>query len=298
VPFYFSPAGSEFAVHPSQTLPALEAQPEAIIRPQPKRQDKRLVVSNWNEFLEANYDLIKALAAKVCRYSRLSAQDIEDFQSDVVTKLIERDYQRLRDYRGESSWSTYLTTVFRNLLHDDLDKKRGKFRPSAQAERLGAVAVEYERLTIRDGYSFGQAFEVLRTNYEFNVSLADLEKLVAQLPFRTRRQFVSEDAIVDYASDDPSPDETAARLEAQVPVQRLRRALIKVIDSLDRQDRLILIYIYRDRLRVATVARVMKRNQKRLYVELNLLRERLRKLLEEQGFNHELVRELLHWDRQ
>ena len=69
-------------------------------------------------------------------------------------KLIDDDYQILRGFRERSSLRTYLSTVVERLFLDYRIRQWGKWRPSAQARRAGALAVRLEALLHRDGVPF------------------------------------------------------------------------------------------------------------------------------------------------
>ena len=57
--------------------------------------------------------------------------------------------------RGRGSLNTYLRVVIERLVLDMRVTNWGKWRPSARARRLGAEAVLFEQLTVRDGQHRG-----------------------------------------------------------------------------------------------------------------------------------------------
>src|SRR5829696_5080480 len=101
-------------------------------------------------------DLIERIAVHACRRSRLRPEDKEDFVSLVHEKLLENDYAVIRKFerRENASFATYLNTVIRRLLLDYQNHLWGKWRNSAEAERLGEVAERLEELINRDGFTF------------------------------------------------------------------------------------------------------------------------------------------------
>src|SRR5262245_17632488 len=101
----------------------------------------------------------------VCRRHRLSADEADDFSSEVRVHFIERNYEPLRRFEGRSTLRTYLITVVNHLFLDYRNRLWGKWRPSAEASRIGPVAIQFERLVIRDGWSVEQAKELLLTNH-------------------------------------------------------------------------------------------------------------------------------------
>src|SRR4051812_47929103 len=136
-------------------------------------------------FLE-NLKLIKAVIAQSRRRSNFSSQEAEDFEGQVLCKLIDDDYAVIRKFRGDkgATLQTYLTMVIKRALLDYKDHIWGKYRASAEAKQLGPVAVRLEMLTVRDRYSFEEACEILRTNEGVEMSMAELADLWDKLPHR------------------------------------------------------------------------------------------------------------------
>ena len=119
---------------------------------------------------EAHYSLVEELMRFLSRRNRRGTDEREDFTSYAMLKLVENDYARLRKYRGDSSFRTYLTVVMQRLFLDYRTQKWGKWRPSTTATRLGATAVELETLLYRDGIDFHEAREMLLTRTDTALS--------------------------------------------------------------------------------------------------------------------------------
>ena len=94
--------------------------------------------------------LIEKLIAFASRRSRFGREDGEDFSSWVKVKLIENDYGVLRQFKGGCNLSTYLSVVVQRLAQDYRNHLWSKWRPSAEAIRLGPLAVRLEQLLVRD----------------------------------------------------------------------------------------------------------------------------------------------------
>src|SRR5688500_3157528 len=115
------------------------------------------------ELFETNLALIDRLLGAVCRRNGFPPDDSEEFGSWARLRLIDNDYAILGKWRGESSLPTYLTAVIVNLFRDYRIQIWGKWRPSAEARRLGPAAVQLEKLMGQDGRSFPEAVAVLRS---------------------------------------------------------------------------------------------------------------------------------------
>ena len=96
---------------------------------------------DYERFLLENLGTVERVVAYVARRHRLSRDEANELSSAVKLKLVDHDYEVLRRYEGRSSLRTYLTAVVIRLFLDDRVARWGKWRPSAQAKRLGAVAV-------------------------------------------------------------------------------------------------------------------------------------------------------------
>jgi RNA polymerase sigma factor for flagellar operon FliA len=243
--------------------------------------------------LVSQLDLIDRVIAFTCRRHRLSPADTDDFASHVKLRLIEDDYAILRQFRGRSSLRTYLTVVIQRLFLDFRIKAWGKWRPSAEAKRRGAVAILLERLMIRDGHTFEEAYELLTTNHGVTESRPALERMAGELPVRARRRFESDDALTDVPSRGKAPDETLAGRETHDAAARLSSALAGLTGSLDTQDRLILVMRFEDGRTVAEIAATLGLDQKRLYRRFDKLLRELRTGLEAAGIEAGMVNDIL-----
>src|SRR5436305_941804 len=93
--------------------------------------------------------LVERIAGDLCRRAGIYGADAEDFASAAKLALVEGDYAVLRTFEGRSSLATYLTVVFSRLLADQQMRAFGRFRPSAEAARLGPAAGRVEALLAR-----------------------------------------------------------------------------------------------------------------------------------------------------
>src|SRR6185295_1916310 len=97
---------------------------------------------------------IERIASFVARRNHLNADEAAEFTQEVRFRLFDGDYAIIRKFEGRSLFSTYLTTVIGRLFHQWRVEQWGKWRPSAEAKRLGDKAIALERLLSRDGYTF------------------------------------------------------------------------------------------------------------------------------------------------
>src|SRR5262249_37184504 len=133
--------------------------------------------------LEENLELIERVIRFTARQQRLDESDSEEFASVVKLRLVENDYAIIRKFEGRCHISTFITIVVQRMLLDYRNHHWGKWHASAEAKRLGDLAIELEQLLHRDGRTIDEALPVLRSHYP-DASRESLEEIAARLPER------------------------------------------------------------------------------------------------------------------
>lgn len=237
---------------------------------------------------------IERIAAFVARRGHLNADESAEFVQVVRVRLFEDDYAIIRKFEGRSSFTTYLTTVIIRLFQQCRVEQWGKWRPSAEAKRLGETAITLERLLTRDGFTLSEAVNLLTTRAGARVTVADLEALYARLPHRQPRPvLVSDDGLSDAVKAEDDVDdrleggdrERAARLTAQT--------IDAVLAKFDAEDRVILQMRFWHGRKVPDIARILHLDQKKIYKRLDKLFATLRRALETAGVGRGDVDKLL-----
>src|SRR6185436_10264611 len=112
------------------------------------------------ELFLSNLDVIEDAAYFVARRARLTPDDAEDLASALKLRLIEDDYAVLRKFEGRCALSTYVASIAHRLFVDDWMHVHGRWRPSAEAKRLGDAAVLLEGLLVRDRLPLAEALPI------------------------------------------------------------------------------------------------------------------------------------------
>lgn len=232
------------------------------------------------ELYTGQADLIEDVLARICAARRLVIDVCEEFSSWARLRLIENDSAILRKFAGRSSARTYLITVVQRLYLDWRDKEWGKWRPSAQARRSGPLAIELERLILRDHLTFDQAMESLRSA-GIEHSRDECAALWAQLPQRPSRRPTTESELADAAA--PAVVDEVAIDEQRARATRAGAALATCVAALEPADRLIVKLRYEDGFSVARIAQLMEHDQKALYRKIDRLLAQLREALRAAG---------------
>ncbi|HEX6746559.1 MAG TPA: sigma-70 family RNA polymerase sigma factor [Longimicrobium sp.] len=237
---------------------------------------------------------IEAIAASLCRLYNVRGDEADDFVSWVRERLIENDYAVLGKYRGESELSTFLTVVITRLFHAHGRERMGRWRNSAEAERLGPVARELETLVFRDGCRLHEAAERMRTAGRTTMSDIELARLLDRLPVRRPlRPHEVGDEPLESAQGDSRADERVSREDAARHRSAVLAALFRVLERLGPEERMIVKMHLQDGTSVADVARALHLDQRALYRRIHRIRDQLRGMMEGEGVSRADVREFL-----
>jgi RNA polymerase sigma factor for flagellar operon FliA len=240
-----------------------------------------------------NLGWIDRVASMACSKHGVWGAEAEDFSAWVRMKLVEDDYAVLRRFRGDSELKTYLAAVVTRHFISYYRTLRGRWRPSAAAERLGSPAADLELLVLRDGYTVAQAGEKLRTAGRTTLSDAELARLLDRLPSRGPLRPVEEaPAVLDATPGASRADERVMAAEAETRRAMVIGALGEALGELKPEEQLIVKLHFAEGLSVADVARALHLEQKPLYRRVDQLRARLRALLESAGLCGDDVRGL------
>lgn len=246
-------------------------------------------MSELRDLLLQKLPEIERLVASICRRSGMDADAIEEFEAEVKLRLVEKDYAILRAFQGRSSFSVYMAAVIKRMLLDRHNHEWGKWRPSADAQRLGPVAVELERLLYRDKRSMEEAAVLLAGMYE-GASRSELDRLATLIPRRTRRVKVD---VEEAAAVSVSP---ADRSVAGQLAQRISAVVVAFIDRLPEDEQLLLLLRFHATMTVAQIARALKLDQQVLYRQLYRHFAALRTELMNAGIAADDVEELIGSD--
>jgi RNA polymerase sigma factor (sigma-70 family) len=248
--------------------------------PEPHNVDPR-------QLLETHHPLFERLILACARAHGLGSDERKDFKGYAFTRFVDSDYKVLRAFKGRSKLTTFLTTVIGRFYADFIGKERGRWRTSAEAERLGPVAIQLEKLIHRDGYPVGEAIDhLLRTHP--SLSARELQGIVKRLPARPERVGNLPDkagtAVAGNHTDDVVTD-----LERH----RFRHLLNTVIGDLPSQDRVMLRFYYEEAIPLAEIARFLEVEPRLLYRRFEQVKLKLRGDLERRGIDASEARDLM-----
>jgi RNA polymerase sigma factor for flagellar operon FliA len=245
------------------------------------------------DLLEANLEVIARIVAAACRRARRYGPDAEDFAASVHLALIENDYGVLRRYQGRSAFSTYLTVVIERLMEDDRNRTMGRWRPSAEATRLGPAALLLESLVRRDRRSFEEALPLVQT-VDPSLTREQIQSMLQQIPERSPRAQITQ--LDDVAAVLRTPDETdaAALWNEARPLSAQTNEIVRdTLAALPAEDRALLQFRFAESMKIADISRMLRLPQRPLYRRIEALLERFRASLAAAGVDGRAASDLL-----
>ena len=240
-----------------------------------------------------NLDLIDRIVAFVCRRNHLDAAESDEFASHVRFKLLEDDYGVIRKFEGRSSLGTYLTTVIQRLYFQYRVQLWGKWRPSAEAKRLGGKAITLERMLTRDDYTLSETIAILTTGSEPLYTRAEIEALYLRLPARQPRPVLVADSAMPEIAASSAADDGVMHQQRECTARAAARAMDDAMRSMDAEDRVILMMRFWHAAKVPEIAATLHQDQKKLYKRIDRLMATLRDALQRAGVNREDAADLL-----
>lgn len=237
--------------------------------------------------------LLPHIVSSIRQRHRLSASEAEEFEAQARLRLLEDDRAIVRAFRGSSSLRTYLTTVVTRLFLDGRTREWGKWRPSAEARRLGPVAVELERLVARERLSLRDATERLRIRHP-EVPEERVRELFERVRTASGRRFEPIEALEGVAAPAPDPEAVALESERQAAAERATRLLEGALSALTPPERLLIRMRFLDGLQIVDIARSLALEPRLLYRRVEDLLNRLRETLLRSGLASSEAEDLLH----
>ena len=251
---------------------------------------------NVRELFEANLDLIRSVVACAARRHRLDRNEAEEFASVVNLKLIDDDYRVLRQFRERSSLARFIAVVAENALLDERTHRWGKWHASAEATRLGPLAVELERLLFRDGRTLAEVEPMIASRYE-GVSRAQLVSIIDRLPQRPPRRrsvdVTEADSVAAPSDDLPSGVFDGER---RLTSDKVSEVICEMLRELPEEDSNILYLHFECSLSLAQIARSLQLDSKPLYRRRQRLLAEMRRRIERVGVRSADVADLIGRD--
>lgn len=245
------------------------------------------------ELFLSNLDVIESAARFVARRARLTPDDAEDLASALKLRLIEDDYAVLRKFEGRCALSTYVASIAHRLFVDDWMHVHGRWRPSAEAKRLGNVAILLEGLLVRDRLPLAEALPIAQRVHP-SLTKEEAASIELRLPPRgPRPHIVPLENEIEPAIGGETVEAEAVEHERAAVSKRVSRVVVEVLGSVSQEERVAIRLRYGQGMSVADIARLLHCDQKQLYRRIDRILRRLHDALHREGFNAAKIRELI-----
>ena len=242
--------------------------------------------------LTENLPVIERAVAFACRRYGLRPEDAEEFESVVKLKLIENDYAILKAYEHRSSFATFISIVVQRMAIDFRIHEWGKWHASAEAKRLGPLAVDIERLLHREGRTIEDAAAILRESRE------TVEQLAARLPARPprRRDVAIEDAEPAAITKPADAEDLVFAGERRETSERVSAIMSALLSRVPDDEQLILQLRFEGGMTVAQISRALQIDQKVTYRRIERRMHELKEELLRAGVDPRDVLDLIGRD--
>lgn len=173
----------------------------------------------------------------------------------------------------------------------------GRWRASAKAKRLGALAIDLEELLLRDKRTLNEAVTLLGSKHQ-GVTLESLRALAAKLPNRAppRRIIPLNDAPLEKLTKPADANEAVVAEERRSAAGELSQLCAAILGRLPYQDRLILQLRFEGNMAVAQIARSLSLDQTATYRRIEQTLRKIRRELEREGIKPSDVADLIEKD--
>lgn len=256
-----------------------------------------MLTQDYEDPYERYQQVIEHVIQLICRRNALDSEEAEDFAGEARLKLLDEDRRVLREFRGESKITTYLMCVLNRLLLSLREKAWGKWRPSSAAKRGGSDLIQLEKFVSREGYSFDQAVELMKTNYGITFTREQLSEAAATLQKRTpTRRFVSDELLMDHEAPEPTGEDRVIQKETTKLNRKIQTVLLQACLLLTASERVLLRLRFMTGMKINQIAKVRQVPPRKMYSTLDALLGKLAKSVTGMGLEKENVAELLSSD--
>lgn len=263
-------------------------------------------LTDWKEKAMSHWGLINRLAGR-----RFTSDVIaEEAALFVINGLEDNDWQRLKNFEGNASLATYLSTLTLRLLEDFARKKFGRLRPPLWIRNLGGVWELMFRFLCQERLPVGEAVEHVRER------MPGEERAVIEDSAWTIRAEVTDCGSHQHMEVPLADDNDCSDPEAESQQQHLEEverdlffaalfkgfldterddgitgSLTRIISTgvrLEAEERLLLKMCFRDGIGVTEAGRMLGMNRHQVHGRLRRLLARLRSDFEKAGISREL----------
>ncbi len=272
--------------------------PELEIVKNGEEDYKKLINENIG-FIEKQ--CVKAISLKSGSpaYGSLNIENESDLLfSRTLDKLAESDFKILRNFKGRSRLSTYLTTIISNTAVDYLREKKGRSREKERSKRYGKTGELIYYRIFENGEDIDNVYKSLSSEGLFAGDYTEFENIIQSIRGSNRDKIVTTDGTAvktgiyngesgNYVIRDESKDPESFVIDNETD-KRSEEILNKMTASLSGEETLLLRMKYpadenESPLNVKEISLYLGISQKVVYKKLSRILAKCKKILESYG---------------
>lgn len=221
----------------------------------------------------------------------------------VLDKLRDKDYKVLKQFKGNARITTYITAIISNQAVDLIRKKKGRAREKERARKFGDLGEKIYDMILVEGLSPSHAYDELKSEFNFNGSLEDLQSIVEKIRGRGRlergaasasgsrvvkegeRNIETGELII--ADTRKTPEDSV--IEAQRD-EKIKEVLTGIISQLKGEERLMLRMRFpfsenEEAKDIDQIARLLGVSKKAVYNRISRVLKKCREMIINSGVN-------------
>ncbi|MEN8154295.1 MAG: sigma-70 family RNA polymerase sigma factor [Acidobacteriota bacterium] len=262
-------------------------------------EEYKKIINDNIGFIEKQCLRVISMKSGSPAYGSLNIENESDLLfSTVIDKLQESDFRILRNFKGRSKLSTYLTTIISNTAVDYLRGKRGRNREKERSKKFGKTGeLIYSRI-FENGEAIDGVYRSLSSEGLFKGDASEFENVVLSIRGRGRdRVFPVNDSAVKAGSYNGESGNFVIRDDTKGPEssfideetdKRSEEILKKMRDSLSGEESLLLRMKYpveenETPVKVKEISLILGISQKAVYKKMNRILKKCKNILESYG---------------
>jgi RNA polymerase sigma factor (sigma-70 family) len=232
----------------------------------------------------------------------LENESLELF-NHILDKLREKNYRILKNFKGKSKLSTYLTVIIANQIVDTIRKKRGRTREKERARPFGLLGSQIIQRILVEGCPPDRLFQELKSQNNFSHTREEFESIVEKIkgsrlkginalpenqnPFLKKGQQNPQSGELIIMDPKKNPEESAIQNQTH---KKINDMLELAIGELSGEERLILrmrfsIHGEEEPKDFNTIARHLSISKKAAYKKISRILKKCRQILIQRGFD-------------
>lgn len=229
---------------------------------------------------------------------------VHDTYTYILGKLQENDFRRITSYEAKSQFTTFLTKVCQNLIIDFIGKKR---RLPKAIQQLDETHQLLFRLYYLQGLGYEECYGIMTINHKIEISNSKFRDIFGEVTMslsdkniwkQVQRNAVLESLDKEYENGQVrefpdmkllTPEDELLRREATEEYEVIKRSLSEGRDNLTVEERLVLELKFQQDLPAAEISKVINMSQRKVYLLIDKICEKLQRHLKEAGYDKEAI---------